>query len=307
MRVVFMGTPAFAVPSLMAVAREHELVAVFTRADRPAGRGRTLRPSAVKEAAARLGVPVFEPATFRESQSVAALSRVEPDLVCVAAYGIILPAEVLAIPRFGCLNVHASLLPRWRGAAPIERAILAGDTVTGVSVMRMETGLDTGPTALAVPLEMGALSAAALREALADAGAAALLETMVALAAGTAEWVVQDDKAATYAQKVTAKDVALDPERPAEELHRRVRASGSSAPSRCVLDGTPVTVLEAEESHLSPGKGQVHLVDGWPVLGTVDGGLSVLTLVPAGRRLMSGADFVRGARPGPHPAWGASA
>jgi methionyl-tRNA formyltransferase len=188
MRVVFMGTPDFAVPSLRALAAAHDVLAVYTAPDRPAGRGLHLQPSAVKVAADAMGLDVAQPESFKDVAAVESLTALHPDVLCVAAYGLILPRAALDAPRLGSLNVHASLLPRWRGAAPIERAILAGDDLAGVSIMLMEEGLDTGPFALQVAVPVLEAVAAELRSALAQAGARALLAVLDEMTTGVVSW-----------------------------------------------------------------------------------------------------------------------
>ena len=192
MRVVFMGTPKFAAAILEDLAQQHEVVAVYTRPDAVRGRGKRLEPSAVKAAAERLGLSVRTPRTLRDEAVQRELAALAPDVVCVAAYGAILPKAVLDLPRHGCLNVHASLLPRWRGAAPIERAILAGDEETGVCVMRMEEGLDTGAYCVCRTTSVAGKSAADLTEELADLGSHALLTALVRVERGVDAWTEQD-------------------------------------------------------------------------------------------------------------------
>jgi methionyl-tRNA formyltransferase len=298
LRVVFMGTPDFAVPSLRALALEHDVVAVYTQPDRPAGRGREARPSAVKVAAQGLGLFVEQPATLRDAAVVDRLRACSPDVVCVVAYGAILPRAVLEVPRLGCVNVHASLLPRHRGAAPIERALLAGDVETGVAVMLMEEGLDTGPVALQTRIAVGEATAADLREHLGLLGAEALIAVLAAMEAGVAQWVPQDEAGATYAGKITAADLALYPELTAQDLVRRVRASGESAVSRAMVDGRLVTVEKASLHHAAepPGPGLVCVSPSGLVLGTAGGAILVERLTPAGKRSMTALEFARGAR-----------
>jgi methionyl-tRNA formyltransferase len=303
--VVFMGTPEFAVSSLRALTAEHEVDAVFTRPDAVRGRGRALAPSAVKVEAEALGIPVYEPATMRDPAVHDQLRKLAPDVVVVAAYGLILPPEVLSVGSHGALNVHASLLPRWRGAAPIARAILAGDSETGVSIMRMEEGLDTGPYATVARLPIGDSDLAWLTAELADLGAEALLDTMRLVEAGTVEWIVQDDAAATYAGKMGPADVALDPALSVVDAWRRVRASSSSAPCALRVAGTRVRALAAsmapdaslESGRLSAGKHGV-------TLGLSDGALLITSLVPEGRNTMDASAWARGARLTDDATWG---
>lgn len=295
MRVVFMGTPAFAVPSLQSLATSHDLVAVYTRPDRAAGRGRGTRPCPVKIAALALGVPVLQPSTLR-GPAVSELVTLRPDVVCVAAFGMLLPPEILAVPRHGCINVHASLLPRHRGAAPIQRAILEGDTATGVSIMRMEAGLDTGPYALQRAVAIGERYAHEIEADLATLGAEALTEVLAALESGEVAWTPQDDEAATYAAKISKDDVALLPELTVTEAFRRVRAATRSAPARACVGDTELTVVRARVVSEAIAAGATCLIDGWPVLGFTDGCLLLDVVRPAGKGDMPGGDWVRGAR-----------
>jgi len=225
-RLIFAGTPDFAVPSLQILLDAgYSVVAVYTQPDRPAGRGRQLRASPLKTCAQAAGIPVYQPTTLRDPVVQAELAAFQPDLLVVAAYGLILPPEVLAIPRLDCINVHASLLPRWRGAAPIHRALMAGDTETGISIMRMEAGLDTGPVfaQATFPIERG-MTGGELHDALAMLGALTLRATLPELLAGRLTPEPQDNALATYAVKLNKSDLELDWTRPAFELERQVLA-----------------------------------------------------------------------------------
>ncbi len=298
-----MGTPEFAVPSLAALVDEHEVALVVTMPDRPSGRGGTLRPSPVKEFALTRDLELFQPATLRSPEAVDRIARAEADVACVAAFGMLLPPEILALPRLGCVNVHASLLPRHRGAAPIQRAILQGDAVTGVSIMMMEEGLDTGPYALQREVTVGGKTSAELEEELAHVGAAALLEVLTMMAAGSATWRPQDESSATYAAKVTKDDVALHPELTAAEALRRVQASSRRAPARACLGMREVTVVRATSAHVIAGPGAVCFDGGYPVLGFADGALRLESLRPSGGREMPGDEWARGARLDPGARW----
>jgi methionyl-tRNA formyltransferase len=298
-----MGTPSFAVPCLQALVASHDVVAVYTRPDKPSGRGRALKPSPVKVAATAAGIHVVQPASLRDEEAVPTLSSFEPDACVVAAYGAILSRDVLAVPRLGCVNVHASLLPRWRGAAPVQRAILAGDDVTGVSIMRMEAGLDTGPFAAQVQVPLDDLGTEALTEALASVAPAALLATLEALTSGTVEWTEQDESLATYAAKVTTADVALAPALSRLEAFRRVRASSRSAAARCVVAGVGVTVSVLADTEAVAAPGEVVVTRRELVLGFADGALAVEGLTPNGRSPMDGASFGRGLHSGGAMTW----
>ncbi len=226
MRIVFAGTPAFAVPSLRAAHARNEVVAVYTQPDRPAGRGRGLTPSPVKLEAIQRGIPVLQPESLRKKSSQEALRELAPDLMIVVAYGLILPQAVLDIPRFGCWNVHASLLPRWRGAAPIQRAIEAGDAETGVCLMQMEAGLDTGPVLLSQHTPIGEQETGGqLHDRLSELGARVLADGLGLLRAGMRPMArPQPEAGATYAHKLEKHEARLDWAQPADVLARKVRA-----------------------------------------------------------------------------------
>jgi methionyl-tRNA formyltransferase len=307
MRVVFMGTPAFAVPPFEALhgSREHEVAAVYTQPDRPSGRGREPSPSAVKERAVALGVPVMQPESLRDPGVAEGLAGLAPDVVCVAAYGKILPPEVLAVPPDGCVNIHASLLPRHRGAAPVHHAILAGDEHTGISIMAMEEGMDTGPVAATAEVSVGEHTADSLTETLAAVGARLLLEVLAAVDDRSVLWVPQDDTRATYAPPITKDDVGLAPELSVADAARRVRASTRSAPCRLHLPSVVATVLEARPSMLTVPPGKVYTTSGL-CLGFADGALELLELRPDSRKAMSGDAFVRGLKPDVGDDWRAA-
>lgn len=302
MRVVFMGTPKLAADILVEIAQQHEVVCVYTRPDAVRGRGAKLEPSSVKAAAERLGIPVRTATSLRDAEEQAYLAELAPDAICVAAYGCILPREVLEIPRYGCLNVHASLLPRWRGAAPIERAILAGDEQTGVCIMRMEEGLDTGPYCVRRATEVEGKSAAELTDELANLGARALLTGLSVVEQGGAEWTFQDDAAATYAEKLAKNDLYPDPAEPAAAMVRKVLASSEAHPARAVIAGRSATVervaLPDDEraAALCDGleQGAVRFAAKRLFLGTGDGAVEVLSLKPDGKKSMDARAFAAG-------------
>jgi len=305
-RVVFMGTPEFAVPSLAALAEVSEVVGVFTKPDAVSGRGGRVRASAVSVEAERLELPVFRPGTLRDDSALEALAGLAPDLLIVAAYGLILPAEALSIAPLGAVNVHASLLPRWRGAAPIQWAILADDTETGVSIMLMEEGLDTGPYCLRVSTPVGDADAAELTARLARMGADALCTSLPTIVSGSAVWIPQDDSLATYAAKIAKTDVAIDPSMRAADALRRVRASLPTAPCRVAIDGREVTILTATLDRLHEAdveSGFVACSKRRVTLGFADGALQVVTLRPQGKADMNAADWARGARISEHAVW----
>ncbi len=244
MKLVFAGTPDFAVPSLRAAAQRHEVVAVYTQPDRPAGRGRGLTPSPVKLEAVERGIPVLQPQTLRAPETLQALRALQPDLIVVVAYGLILPKAVLAIPTHGCWNVHASLLPRWRGAAPIQRAIEAGDSETGVCLMQMEAGLDTGPVLLSQRTPIGAdETGGQLHDRLAALGAQVLADGLGLLRAGLRPVAQpQPEAGVTYAHKLDKAQARLDWQQPAAQLARQVRAFDPWPVAEAVLAGERVRV-----------------------------------------------------------------
>ena len=252
LRIVFAGTPEFAAEHLEALlASRHQVIAVYTQPDRPAGRGQKLTPSPVKQLALQHAIPVHQPPTLRDPAAQAELAQLAPDLMVVVAYGLILPQAVLDIPRLGCINSHASLLPRWRGAAPIQRAIEAGDAESGVTVMQMEAGLDTGPMLLKVATPIGPQdTGGSLHDRLAGLGAQALVEAVEALAAGNLSGERQDDALATYAHKLNKDEARLDWRRPARELERLIRAFYPWPICHSTLNGEPLKVLAAV-----PGQG----------------------------------------------------
>ena len=245
MRIVFMGTPAIAASVLSSLAGVHEVVGVLTRPDAVSGRGKKTLPSAVKAKALELGLPVFEASSFKDDAVFSHLESLAPDVICVVAYGAILPEKVLSLPKYGCLNVHASLLPRWRGAAPIERAILAGDEFAGVCVMRMEEGLDTGAYCERREVSVPGKSQQQLTSELASAGAEALITALSNIESAAVSWVEQDEQHATYAEKIKKGELDVSPDDSAVVFTRKVLASSEAHPSRCVIDGKRVLLLGA--------------------------------------------------------------
>jgi methionyl-tRNA formyltransferase len=298
MRVVFMGTPQFAIPSLNMLVEEHELISIITQPDRPAGRGKELQPSRVKLRALELGLDVSTPASLKGDQIKAEILGLEPDLVIVAAFGQLLPEAILDGPRFGALNVHASLLPRWRGAAPIQAAILAGDSVTGITIMKMDAGLDTGPilSRWETGIQPGE-TGGKLSDRLAIEGARLLLNTIEPYASGGLQPIPQDESLATYAAMLKKKDGLLQFNlHGASQLGRQVRAYNPWPGSFFHWKGIRLGVSEAavfEGVNITPG--EVALLEGWPVIGCVKDALRLVQVHPAGRRAMSGEDFIRGA------------
>lgn len=295
MRVVFMGTPAFSVPSLRALTRKHEVVLVVTRPDAVRSRGKRLEPSPVKVAAEELGLPVLETSRMTP-EALDALRAADADVFCVAAYGCILPEAVLTMAPLGCVNVHASLLPRWRGAAPIQRSILAGDAETGVSIMRIGQGVDTGDYCAQAATTVAGKTADELTAELAEMGGELLVEVLPAIADGTAVWAVQDESKVTHAAKIAKEELRLDPAVSALENARRVLASSDAAPARCVLAGKPARVLAAVVSDASPvpAEGQITCAGKRVLLGCADGALELVSVKPDGKRAMPATAWVAG-------------
>lgn len=295
MRVAFAGTPPFAARALEALAAAgYTLPLVLTQPDRPAGRGMRLASSAVAEAATRLGLPLAKPETLRDSGSMQALRDAAPDVMVVAAYGLILPRAVLDVPPLGCINIHGSLLPRWRGAAPIQRALLAGDAVTGITIMRMDVGLDMGPMLATHEIPIGARdTTGSLTEALADLGARAIVDALAHIDSLAAR--PQDNALATYAAKITKADARIDWGRPAAELDRQIRALNPAPGAESRLGGEPLKIWEATAIDASGNPGEVLAADdGDLVVAAERGALRLHTVQRPGARRMSVADFLRG-------------
>ncbi len=305
MRVVFMGSPHFALPAFRRLVDAHGLVAVYTQPDRAAGRGRRLTPPPAKALALERDIPVYQPPRLRAPTAVQELAALQPDLIVVAAYGQILPPSVLALPKHGCVNVHASLLPRWRGASPISAAILAGDATTGVSIMRMDEGLDTGPVIVtrAVPIADDGTTGS-LTALLADEGADLLLQALPPYLDGSLRPVPQDAAFATYAPPLTKADALLTPSDwslPARDLWLRVRAYNPLPIATTVYAGAPLRIWKAlpvaTPAVAAPGT-VVALPDPLTPVGaaTGDGVLALLEVQRPGKRPLPIAEFLRGER-----------
>lgn len=298
-RVVFMGSPDFALPSLRALASRYQIVGVVTQPDRASGRGRALKPPPVKTLALELGLPLVQPEKLRQPEAVQQLRAWNPDLIVVAAFGQILKPEVLDLPRFGCLNVHASLLPRWRGAAPINAAILAGDEETGITIMKMDAGLDTGGILAQRAFRLSPdVTAGAAFDALSALGADLLLESLPDYLAGKLTPVPQPEDGVTYAPMLKKEDGRLDFARPADELERRVRAMNPWPGAWFEWDANLLKVARAKT--LGGEKGRASgirlVVEGRPAVTCADGALVLEEVQPAGKRPMSGRAFLAGAR-----------
>lgn len=297
-RIVFMGSPDFAVPTLRRLAEHYPVTGVVTQPDRPAGRGRVLTPPPVKVLAQELGIEIIQPERMREPEAQAKLQAWAPDLIVVTAFGQILRKNVLELPRYGCLNVHASLLPRWRGAAPIQAAILHGDAQTGVTIMQMDPGIDTGPMLIqqAMPIRPDD-TAETLGQRLADAGADLLIQTLPGYLAGKIQPHPQpaDPDLATYASMLTKEEGRLDFTQPAEALERRVRAFNPWPGAFMDWHGQPLKVHRAhvdDRPQAEPGRHAI--IAGLPAVQTTQGWLVLDEVQPAGKRPMTGQDFLRG-------------
>ena len=295
MRIVFMGTPEFAVDSLRALAKGHEVSLVITRPDAVRGRGRKLDPSPVKEAALELGIPVLE-ARRLGAEEISRISGEMPDVICVAAFGALLPDEVLEIAPHGCVNVHASLLPHGRGAAPIQRAVLEGDEFAGVSIMRIVHDLDAGPYCRQARVDVKDLSCQQLMAKLALVGAHELLAALDEMADGRDRWIAQDESAVTYAAKISKTEMLLDPEQDALANLRRVRASLDAAPARLMVASKGVRAMEACTCAEPVPEGSVKVQKGRVLLGCADGTLELLRVKPDGKREMDARSWSSGLR-----------
>ena len=294
LRLVFMGTAAFAVPSLVALAAgRHPLVAVYSQPARPAGRGLAARVSPVARAALDLGLPVSSPESLREPAAQAAFAALEADLAVVAAYGLTLPRAILAAPRLGCINLHASLLPRWRGAAPIQRALLAGDRETGITIFQLEPALDSGPILAMERVGIGPASTAeGLHDALAELAARMALPAVDALAAGRARPRPQPEQGVTYAAKLDKAEGRLDWQQPAAALERQLRALNPWPGCWTELQGQRLRVLAGEvaSGHGAPGE----VLDERLTVACGEGALRLTRLQRAGGRPLAGEEFLRG-------------
>lgn len=295
-RIVFMGSPDFALPTLEALSSHYEVVGVVTQPDRPAGRGRLPQACPVKQMADLLGIPSYQPMSLRTPEALARIANWSPDLIVVVAFGQILPKAVLSLPPKGCLNVHASLLPRWRGAAPIQAAIAAGDGRTGVTIMQMEAGLDTGPilTQRDVPIR-AETQADELTEQLAHLGAKTLIDILPSYLNGMLAPLPQNSEQATYAPKLTKADSLLDFSKPALSLSKLVNAYNPWPGSRFEFNGKQIKVLEAHvHDTFQSEPAERYVINGLPAIGTTDGFLVIDRLQPEGKKPMSGEAFLNG-------------
>ncbi len=306
MRIAFMGTPKFAADILNDISQSVDIACVFTAPDKVRGRGSKVSPSPVKLVAEELGLEVYCPTSLKDDEVIDRLEGMNLDAICVAAYGKILPKAVLDIPKYGCLNVHASLLPRWRGAAPIERAILAADEQVGVCIMRMEEGLDTGDFCVRRSIPVGDMSAPELTDELASLGAQALIVALDHLERECVKWTSQDEVSVTYAEKIGKGELFLEPKLSVYENARRVQASSDAHPAKCHVGNREITVLKSkiakadDNSASKPNSledlkvGYARSHEGKLCLGCIDGVLEVSLLKPQGKREMLAKDFMQG-------------
>ena len=291
MRIVFMGTPDFSVSVLDALAEAgHEVVCVYCQPPRPAGRGKKDRPTPVHARAETLGLTVRHPRTLRDADAQAEFAALDADIAVVVAYGLILPQPILDAPTHGCLNIHASLLPRWRGAAPIQRAIMSGDAQTGVCIMQMEAGLDTGPVLLREALDIAPdETAATLHDRLAEMGARLIVDALARL--DTLRPEVQPDQGVTYAEKINKAEARIDWTRPADEIDRQIRGLSPFPGAWCEMDGERVKLLL---SRVVPGDGAPGQVLDGLTIACGDGAVEILSAQRPGKRAMESAEFLRG-------------
>ncbi|MEW8499719.1 MAG: methionyl-tRNA formyltransferase [Candidatus Thiodiazotropha taylori] len=297
LKIIFAGTPDFAASALQALlTTEHHVVAVYTQPDRPAGRGRKVQFSPVKQLAVEHDLEVFQPKTLKDPQAQQILAQHQADLMVVVAYGLLLPQAVLDTPRLGCINIHASLLPRWRGAAPIQRAILAGDETSGVTIMQMEAGLDTGPmlSIRSTPIDAKE-TGGSLHDRLAELGSAALIEVLPGLSEGSVEAIPQDDSQANYASKLDKEEARIDWSQSAVQIDRQVRAFNPWPVAHCLYGDKVTRVWNSEvvsaDGSASPGQVVATAKTGFDVA-TGEGVLRISQLQMPGKRAMSAGDFL---------------
>lgn len=299
LRVVFMGTPAFAVPTFTEIVGQgHEVVACYTRQPAPAGRGMELRKSPVHETAERFGIPVLTPGTLRTPEAAATFAEHDADVAVVVAYGMILPKAILDLPQLGCLNLHGSLLPRWRGAAPIQRAIMAGDVETGVMVMRMEEGLDTGPVAMAEKIAIGPdATTPEIHDRLMHLGADLMARALAALSRGALGFTPQPEAGVTYARKIDKAEARIDWARTAVELHNLVRGLTPFPGAFFEADwGQGLTRVKVLRAALAPGSGKPgDVLDDRLTVACGEGALHLIEVQRAGKGVTSAQEFLRGA------------
>jgi methionyl-tRNA formyltransferase len=306
MKVIFMGTPTFAVPCLNAIAERHNVLAVCTQPDRPGGRGHKLQPSPVKEAALEKNIPVLQPETLRLSDPNAKIARARlqeygADIFVVAAYGLLLPKGVLAMPRHGCVNIHASLLPKYRGASPIHSAILNGDPETGITIMQMDTGLDTGDIILQKSLPISPTETLpTLHDRMSTLGAEAILEALSQIENGTATRTPQNNSLATHSPLIKKSDGEINWNEPTEKILNKIRALNPWPGCFTTLDNEIIKIWQAENFVPISGQGAMPLVGEWGqsphglICGTANGAIRIIELQAPGKKRMPAEDFLRG-------------
>jgi methionyl-tRNA formyltransferase len=295
-RILFMGSPEFAIPSLKALMDDYQVVGVVTQPDRPAGRGNVLTPPPVKILASEAGMPVIQPNRMKDPGVFEQLTDWKPDVMIVVAFGQILRQNVLDLAPYGCINVHASLLPRWRGAAPIQAAILAGDDQTGVTIMKLDKGIDTGPvlSQTRIPLD-DRIATPELSEILAEAGAKLLLETLPEYLAGKLQPIPQEDSGACYASMLKKEDAAVDFTKPAVEISRRIRAFSPWPGSQFQWGDRQIKIIKAHpvlKPSVKPGEHQI--IEGYPAIGTGEGSIVIDSIQIPGRKPMDGKAYLNG-------------
>lgn len=297
LRIVFAGTPDFAAQHLDALIQSHhDIIAVYSQPDRPAGRGKKLKASEVKQLALTHDIPVYQPENFKSDEAKQQLADLDADIMVVVAYGLLLPKAVLETPKLGCINVHGSILPRWRGAAPIQRAIWAGDAETGVTIMQMDEGLDTGDmiSIATCPIEASDTSAT-LYAKLAQLGPTALIDTLASIANGSAKAEKQNDELANYAKKLSKDEANIDWQMPAQQIERNIRAFNPWPICFTQMQGNTVKVYAAELVNLDGNVGEVLAADKTGItVATGEGALKITQLQPQGKKLMSVQDFLNG-------------
>lgn len=303
LRIVFMGTPDFSVPTLMEIVGQgHDVVACYSQPPRPAGRGMELKKSPVHEAAESFGIPVFTPVSLKDPEEQQKFADLDADVAVVVAYGLLLPKAVLEAPREGCLNLHASLLPRWRGAAPINRAIMAGDRETAVQVMRMEEGLDTGAVCMSETLPISeTMTAGDLHDRLSALGGDLMVRALAALSRGALTETPQAEEGVTYARKLSKDETRIDWSQGAKQVHDHIRGLSPFPGAWCEmnLSGKPerVKILRSQQTEGSAAPGTVLSVEGvGPVIACGSGAVRLVQVQRAGKKPMSGEEFQRGAK-----------
>lgn len=297
LKIVFAGTPDFAAQHLDALIKSHhDVIAVYSRADRPAGRGKKLKASEVKQLALTHDIPVYQPENFKSDDAKQQLADLNADIMVVVAYGLLLPKAVLETPKLGCINVHGSILPRWRGAAPIQRAIWAGDAETGVTIMQMDQGLDTGDmiSIATCPIEATDTSAS-LYTKLAELGPTALIDTLATIADGTANPEKQNDELANYAKKLSKEEANIDWQMPAQQIERNIRAFNPWPICFTQMQGNIVKIYAAQLVENAGNPGEILAADKTGItVATTEGALKITQLQPQGKKPMSAQDFLNG-------------